>query len=94
MQFQGAEIILSKDTSELSQTNLIAVPGVGAFGKSMNQIKKYKFDEFLKSMAKLQRPILGICVGMQMLFDSSEEFGENLGLGLIKGNVKNYLPKK
>ena len=88
LNFQGADIILTKNTLELDKTNLIAVPGVGAFGKSMEQLKKYKFDKYLKFLAKNNKPILGICIGMQILFESSEEFGENLGLGLIKGKVK------
>ena len=79
--------------SKLDETHLIAVPGVGAFSKSMDQLKKYKFDDYLKEVASRNKPILGICVGMQMLFDKSEEFGNNSGLGLIRGKVKRLEPK-
>ena len=88
IQSKGAEIMLSRDTNILEKCDLIALPGVGAFPKSMDQLKMYKLDEFILNEAKKGKSILGICVGMQMLFESSNEFGETCGLGLIKGKVQ------
>ena len=85
---KGAEIILSRNTQKLEKCDLIALPGVGAFPKSMDQLKNYELDKFILNEAKKGKSILGICVGMQMLFESSSEFGETSGLGLIQGKVQ------
>ena len=60
----------------------------------MDQLKKYKLDEYLKYQAANNKSILGICVGMQMLFESSNEFNESDGLGLINGIVRKLSDKK
>ena len=63
------------------------LPGVGAFKNAMQKIKKKKIDKLILSEIKKGKPILGICLGMQMMFDISYEFGEIEGLGLISGKV-------
>ena len=73
------------DVSELPDR--LVLPGVGAFGGGMAEMKQRGFDDLVKKFALTQRPFLGICVGAQMLFDASEEFGEHPGLGLLPGRV-------
>lgn len=67
--------------------NKLILPGVGAFGEAMNQLKTLGFDKFIKESVKKGKPLLGLCLGMQLLMDSSEEHGYHPGLGLIKGGV-------
>lgn len=68
----------------------IVLPGVGAFGPVMDHLKQTGFDERIKSMVKSGTPYLGICVGMQILFDSSEEAPGTAGLSLIPGSVRKF----
>lgn len=74
----------------LTGATKLIIPGVGAFGKAMEQLEPLRGA--ITDFANGGHPILGICLGQQLLFESSEEFGEHKGLGLIPGNVK-YLPK-
>lgn len=66
----------------------LVLPGVGAFGSGMAEMRARGLDEFVRRFADTGRPLLGICVGAQMLFDVGEEFGEHDGLGLISGRVR------
>ena len=83
----GADANLESDPSKLSQYDKLILPGVGAFGDAMEHLKRNGMDEAVKSFATTGKPLLGICLGMQLLFESSEEFGETKGLGLIPGKV-------
>ncbi len=65
----------------------LILPGVGAFGDGMRELKARGFDDLVKRFAQTGRPFLGICVGMQMMFDASDEMGEHAGLGLVAGRV-------
>lgn len=65
----------------------LVLPGVGAFAGGMAELNARGFDDFVKRFAQTERPLLGICVGAQMLFDVGEEFGDHPGLGLIPGRV-------
>ncbi len=79
---------------ELINSDKVIIPGVGAFGDSMRELKERNLDEALKLFVKKGNPLLGICLGMQILFDESEELGINTGLGFMQGRVeliKNYL---
>ena len=69
------------------QFDKIILPGVGAFNTAVNNLKKYNFFEKIVDFAKIGKPILGICLGMQLLFDESYEFGLTKGLGLISGKI-------
>jgi len=82
-----AEATLESDPSKLSQYDKLILPGVGAYGDAMEHLKENAMDEAVISFAASGKPLLGICLGMQLLFDSSEEFGETKGLGLIPGKV-------
>lgn len=65
----------------------IILPGVGAFNVAMEYLKKNRMDDAIKKFAISNKPILGICLGMQLLFEKSYEFGEHIGLGILKGEV-------
>ena len=78
---------ISKSPEEIEKSKVIVLPGVGSFYQAMNAIKLLKLDISIKKALKNKTNILGICLGYQMLFEESEEFGTNKGLGLIKGKV-------
>ncbi len=83
----GADVFCSSDPDRISKADAIILPGVGAFPAGSNALKKIDMFDALKSVSKKGTPILGICLGMQLLFDYGEEFGISEGLGLIKGSV-------
>ncbi len=83
----GADARLESDTSKLGQYDKLILPGVGAFGDAMEHLQRNGMDEAVKTFAQSGKPLLGICLGMQLLFESSEEFGSTEGLGLIPGKV-------
>ena len=79
----GADAQLESNPGRLSQYDKLILPGVGAFGDAMAHLQSNGMDEAVKAFAATGKPLLGICLGMQLLFDSSEEFGANKGLGLM-----------
>jgi len=83
----GEEVVVESDPDKLKTYDKLILPGVGAFGDAMQHLQERGMDEAVKAYAQSGNYILGICLGMQLLFDSSEEFGSTEGLGLIKGKV-------
>jgi len=83
----GAKIAVESDPEKLKDYDKLILPGVGAFGDAMEHLKENGMDKAVKEYAKSGKPLLGICLGMQLLFESSEEFGTSQGLGLIEGKV-------
>lgn len=83
----GADATLESDPSKLDQYDKLILPGVGAYNEAMKHLQSNGMDEAVKNFAKSGKPLLGICLGMQLLFESSEEFGTTQGLGLIPGKV-------
>ena len=83
----GADTVITGDPDKIKRADKLILPGVGAFGDAMNKLKADGLDRLIKNEAENGKPLLGICLGMQLLFDKSYEFGEYEGLGLIKGNV-------
>lgn len=83
----GADATLESDPAKLSQYDKLILPGVGAFGDAMAHLKTNGMDKAVIDFAASGKPLLGICLGMQLLFESSEEFGTTKGLGLIPGKV-------
>jgi len=83
-----SDINLTDDEEQIYTSDLIILPGVGAFGNAMYELEKRGLIKTLKKYSSLNKPILGICLGMQLLFESSEEFGNYSGIGLIKGEVR------
>jgi imidazole glycerol-phosphate synthase subunit HisH len=83
----GYIVNISHNKAILSKSDILILPGVGAFPKAMQAIKKYKLAEFLQGHAKDNKPLIGICLGMQLLATSSSEIIETQGLGIIPGKV-------
>ncbi len=83
----GASVKISSDPVDLSSAESIILPGVGAFGAAMRELRARDLVKPLRDSAAAGKPMLGICLGMQLLADSSEEFGDHNGLGLIPGNI-------
>ncbi len=83
----GADATLESNPDKLEHYDKLILPGVGAFGDAMEHLKENGMDKAVKAFAATGKPLLGICLGMQLLFESSEEFGETEGLGLIPGKV-------
>lgn len=88
LQHCGAAVqVADKATAEAAQASRLVLPGVGAFGDGMAELRARGFDDLVRGFAATGRPFLGICVGLQMMFEASEEMGEHAGLGLLRGRV-------
>ncbi|HAC31079.1 MAG TPA: imidazole glycerol phosphate synthase subunit HisH [Treponema sp.] len=87
--FLKADYILSKNPKDLEKADKLIFPGVGEAAYAMDQLKKTGFDLFLKDWAKAQKPLMGICLGSQIIFDWSEEGGVEC-LGLLHGKVNHF----
>ncbi len=83
----GAEVVISGDKELIEKADSIILPGVGAFGDAVKKLRDSGLFDVIIERAKAGIPLLGICLGMQLLFDKSYEFGEHEGLGLIKGSI-------
>lgn len=83
----GADSVVTADISQIERADKLILPGVGAFGDAAQKLKDSGLDDVIKSQTAAGKPLLGICLGMQLLFDKSFEYGEHPGLGLIKGEV-------
>ena len=83
----GAETLVTDKAADILAAEALVLPGVGAFQDGMNGLEKLGLVEPIRQKAAAGTPLLGICLGMQMLFDESEEFGLHAGLGLIPGRV-------
>ena len=84
----GAESVVTADPRVLRSADKILLPGVGAFEDAAKKLRDSGLADLLKELAAGGKPLLGICLGMQMLFEKSYEYGEHEGLGLIPGSVK------
>ena len=88
----GADAIVTGNADDLRAADKIILPGVGAFEDAANKLRATGLDAVVTEQAKAGKPLLGICLGMQMLFDRSFEYGEHKGLGLIAGDVIDMRP--
>jgi len=86
----GCDAVVSSDERELRSADRLVLPGVGAFGACMKALSERGFDQLVHEKAREGTPLLGVCVGMQLLFDESEEFGSTAGLGLLRGRVRRF----
>ena len=86
----GCDAIVSGDENVLREAERLVLPGVGAFGACMKALKERGFDRLVREKVSVGTPLLGVCVGMQMLFEESDEFGSTPGLGLLKGSVRRF----
>ena len=83
----GVQGVLTRETTEIMKADGIIIPGVGAFKCAKQQLDQLGLTSIIQDYARDGKPVLGVCLGMQMLFDRSTEFGETTGLGLIPGSV-------
>ena len=84
----GADVVVTSDEKEIRSADKILLPGVGAFQDAAAKLRASGLDKVVCEEVKNGKPLLGICLGMQMLFERSFEFGEHEGLGLIEGSVR------
>ncbi|MCB0482522.1 MAG: imidazole glycerol phosphate synthase subunit HisH [Flavobacteriales bacterium] len=84
----GLRVITSNDVEVIRKADALILPGVGAFGEAMNNINQLNLQPIIKERVEAGVPLLGVCLGLQLLFEESEEFGNQLGLGLLAGTVK------
>tara|TARA_B100001123_G_C15344050_1_gene1036197 strand:- start:6987 stop:7628 length:642 start_codon:yes stop_codon:yes gene_type:complete len=94
IRFLGYEAETTHDRKKIIESSHVILPGVGAFGNAIKQLEKYSLNNTILEYAKLNKPLLGICLGMQILFTLSHEFGVNKGLNLIEGEVVKISNKK
>lgn len=83
----GAEAVVTADRNTLKRADRIILPGVGAFADAAEKLRRSGLDTVLQAEAAAGKPLLGICLGMQLLFEKGYEYGEHSGLGLIPGKV-------
>jgi glutamine amidotransferase len=86
----GCTAVVSSDEKVLRQAERLVLPGVGAFGACINNLVARGFDDLVRERVAAGTPLLGVCVGMQMLFQESEEFGASRGLGFLGGRVRRF----
>ena len=84
----GAQAVVTGDAEAISRAERVILPGVGAFGDAARKLRQNGLDALVRQIAARGTPIMGICLGMQLLLDKSYEFGEHVGLGLIPGEVR------
>jgi len=86
----GLSSVATSDAGQILDSKIAILPGVGAFGEAMTQLVESKLDKCIYRFIESGRPFIGICLGLQLLFETSEEFGSYSGLGLIKGSVRKF----
>ena len=87
LQHLGQEAVITKDRDVILSSDKVILPGVGSFGDAMGKLRKYKLDQVIYDVVDKKIPFLGLCLGLQLLFESSEETPGVTGLGLLKGKI-------
>ena len=87
MHLLGQEVVVTRDRESILKADKVILPGVGAFGDAMSKIRQYNLEEVIHEVVEKGTPFLGICLGLQLLFESSEETPGVTGLGLLKGKI-------
>ena len=90
----GAKVELASESKKISQASYLVLPGDGSFSYATKKLRGLEIFQTIKDFCKKGKPMLGICLGMQLLHESSEEFGDNEGLSLIKGKIKKINDQK
>ena len=86
----GHDALVTSDEEELRQASRLVLPGVGAFAACMSALRDHGLVNLVREQVAVGKPLLGVCVGMQMLFEESEEFGTSEGLGFLEGRVRRF----
>lgn len=92
--YLGIDNEIVTDAARISELSHVIVPGVGAFGKAMENLRARGFVDAIRAHVSAKKPLLGICLGMQLLASKSLEFGEHEGLGIVPGRVEPFEPSK
>lgn len=87
LRYLGEEVIVTRDKDTILHAEKVILPGVGAFEDAMNKIRMYELEEVIKAVIQKGTPFLGICLGLQLLFESSEEGAKTKGLGILPGKI-------
>ncbi len=87
LKYLGQDVIVSRDSSEILQADKVILPGVGSFGDAMNNLDHFNLVDTIKKVAEKDTPFLGICLGLQLLFEKSDETPGAEGLGILKGEI-------
>lgn len=85
--YLGEQVVLTRDAKIIQNADKVILPGVGSFGEAMKRIRGYGLDEIIKNVVESKKPFLGICLGLQLLFERSEESEGVDGLGILKGEI-------
>ncbi|MDW8801166.1 imidazole glycerol phosphate synthase subunit HisH [Clostridium sp. A1-XYC3] len=88
LEYIGEQVVITSDREEIEKSTGIILPGVGAFPDAIENLKSRELDMVLRTAVDKNKPMLGICLGMQLLFEESEEVSLNKGLGFLKGTVR------
>lgn len=87
LKYIGQESVITRDRKQLLSAEKVILPGVGAFGDAMDNLKKYELHKVIRQIVEEDTPLLGICLGLQLLFEASEESPGVEGLGLLEGEI-------
>ena len=87
LRYLGEETVVTRDPETLFSAEKVILPGVGSFGEAMERLKEYGLVEPIREIVRRNTPFLGICLGLQLLFESSEESPGAEGLGILKGRI-------
>lgn len=87
LQKLGQEVVITRDAEEILSADKVILPGVGAFGDAMHTLRKYGLDQVIYQVVENKTPFLGICLGLQLLFEKSEESVGVKGLGILQGEI-------
>lgn len=88
VEFLGGKCRLTRDSRDIENADRVILPGVGSFGDAMSRLEQYGLDEVIRKVVSDRVPFLGICLGLQLLFESSEESPRVQGLGILKGSIR------
>lgn len=88
IEYLGQDVRITRDRDEIFASEKVILPGVGSFGDAMGKLKEYKLDQVIYDVIDNQIPFLGICLGLQLLYENSEETPGVTGLGLLKGTIQ------
>lgn len=88
LQYLGKETIVTRDLEQIRKADKVILPGVGAFGDAMKKLQEYHLDTLIHEIADSGKPLLGICLGLQLLFEESEESPGVEGLGILEGKIR------
>lgn len=94
LQYLGQDVVITRDRETLLSADQVILPGVGSFGDAMEKLRNYGLETVIKEIVAKGTPFLGICLGLQMLFESSEESPGVKGLGLLKGKIRRIPAKQ